>query len=515
MDTLVNISRLQFGVSAMYHFIFVPLTLGLTWLLVIMEALYLKTGKEIYKDMTRYWGKLFGINFAIGITTGITLEFQFGTNWAYYSHYVGDIFGAPLAIEGLMAFFLESTFVGMFFFSWDKVSKKTHFLFTVLVAIGSNLSALWILVANGWMQNPVGTVFNPITMRMELSNFWSVLTNPVAQVKFFHTVSAGYVTGAIFILAVSSYNLLKKRNMEFFKRSFKIAAIFGFWATISVVMMGDKSGLEVLLKQPSKLAAIEGYWTTEKAPFGWSLFAIPNQAKQRNDYDIKIPFVGSLILTHSLDTDVIGIKQIIAKNKKRIEKGQKVLVKLNEFHKDQSNKQLADEIQNQSKYLGYGLLLKRYTNDPAKATPEMINKAAADTVPKVMPLFYTFRVMVFLGGSFLLLFGVAAFLTRGNRTVESKKWLLYPALFWLPMPWISIWCGWFVAEYGRQPWTIFGILPTFSSVSSLSVSTVTFSFIGFIVIYSILAVIEMWLMVKYIKIGPSSVNPVYSSSNNS
>ncbi|MGV3278611.1 cytochrome ubiquinol oxidase subunit I [Rickettsiales bacterium LUAb2] len=513
MNTLVDISRLQFGVSAMYHFIFVPLTLGLTWILVIMEAIYLKTGKEIYKDMTKFWGKLFGINFAIGITTGLTLEFQFGTNWAYYSHYVGDIFGAPLAIEGLMAFFLESTFVGMFFFSWDKVSKKTHFLFTVLVAIGSNLSALWILVANGWMQHPIGTVFNPVTMRMELNNFFSVLNNPVAQAKFFHTVSSGYVTASIFVLAVSSFYLIRKKNLNFFRRSFKIAAIFGLWSTLAVIAMGDMSGLAVLKDQPSKLAAIEGYWKTEKAPFGWSLFAVPNEQEKKNDYNIAIPYVGSLILTHNFHTDVIGIEEIIAQNKQRIINGQKVLLQLNDFYKDKSNTALAEQITQNSADIGFGLLLKKYTNDVSKATPEMINKAAIDTVPKVMPLFYTFRLMVFLGMSFLLLFAISAFLTRGNRTVENHKWLLTLSMLWLPTPWLAVWCGWFVAEYGRQPWTIFEILPTFTSVSSLSVSEVTFSFIGFVVIYSILAIIEIWLMVKYIKLGPSVINPLYSKNN--
>ena len=227
IDHVVDVSRLQFAVTALYHFLFVPLTLGMTWLLVIMEATYVMTGKQVYQDMTRFWGKLFGINFALGVTTGITMEFQFGTNWAYYSHYVGDIFGAPLAIEGLMAFFLESTFIGLFFFGWDRLSRRQHLLVTVLMAVGSNLSALWILIANGWMQNPVGAEFSYHTMRMEMTDFWAVVFNPDAQAKFVHTVSAGYVTGAMFVLAISSWYLLRGRNVEFAKRSFRVAAAFG------------------------------------------------------------------------------------------------------------------------------------------------------------------------------------------------------------------------------------------------------------------------------------------------
>ncbi|MGD9522126.1 MAG: cytochrome ubiquinol oxidase subunit I, partial [Tepidiphilus sp.] len=223
-ETLVDLSRLQFAATAMYHFLFVPLTLGLTWMLVIMESLYVMTGKQVYQDMVKFWGKLFGINFALGVTTGITLEFQFGTNWAYYSHYVGDIFGAPLAIEGLMAFFLESTFIGLFFFGWNRLSRPQHLLVTLLMAVGTNLSALWILVANGWMQNPVGSEFSFQTMRMEMTSFWDVVFNPVAQAKFVHTVSAGYVTGAMFVLSISAYYLLKKRDLEFAKRSFRVAA---------------------------------------------------------------------------------------------------------------------------------------------------------------------------------------------------------------------------------------------------------------------------------------------------
>lgn len=506
MDTLVDLSRLQFAITAMYHFIFVPLTLGMTWLLVIMETIYVVTGKQVYKDMTKFWGKLFGINFAIGVTTGLTMEFQFGTNWAYYSHYVGDIFGTPLAIEGLMAFFLESTFIGMFFLSWDRVSRKQHLLFTVLVAIGSNLSALWILIANGWMQNPVGTVFNPITMRMELDSFWSVLFNPVGQAKFFHTVCAGYVTASVFVLGISSYYLLKKQDLPFARRSFKIAALFGLCASVAVIIMGDESGLEVYRAQPTKLAAIEGVWETEAAPAGWSLLAWPDQKTHTNKFNILIPYAGSLILTHGLNGSITGINQLEAENKSRIINGQKALILLEQFRKDPKNTALLPQIQASSADLGYGMLLKKYTNDVSKATPEMIDQAALDTVPNPLPLYYSFRVMAGLGASFFILFGLATLFSFGSRTAfERKNWLLKLSLYWIPMPWIACWCGWAVAEYGRQPWTIYGILPTHLSASSLSSGELIFSLTGFVVLYTLLLIVEMWLMFKYARSGPSSL----------
>src|ERR1700739_3563044 len=285
----VSLSRLQFAVTALYHFLFVPLTLGLSFLLAIMESVYVMTGRQIWRDMTKFWGKLFGINFAMGVATGITMEFQFGTNWAYYSHYVGDIFGAPLAIEGLMAFFLESTFVGLFFFGWDRLPKVGHLAVTWLVAIGSNLSALWILIANGWMQHPTGVVFHPETMRMELISFWDLTFNPVGQAKFVHTVGAGYVTGSMFVLAISSFYLLAGHFHAFAKRSIVVASAFGLAAALCVVVLGDESGYTVSENQKMKLAAIEGMWKTEPAPAGFNLIGLPNPAKHEVEYRIHIP----------------------------------------------------------------------------------------------------------------------------------------------------------------------------------------------------------------------------------
>ena len=318
---VVDLSRFQFGATALYHFLFVPLTLGLSWILVIMESVYVMTGKQIYRDMTKFWGKLFGINFAMGVTTGITLEFQFGTNWAYYSHYVGDIFGAPLAIEGLMAFFLESTFVGLFFFGWDKLSKEKHLMVTILVAVGSNLSALWILIANGWMQNPVGAAFNYETMRMEMTSFAALIFNPVAQVKFVHTVAAGYTTASMFVLGISSWYLLKGRDVGFALRSIAVASGFGLASILSVIILGDESGYATGEVQKVKLAAIEAEWHTEPPPAAFTLVGIPNQTEERTDYAVKIPYLLGLIATRSVDEEVTGLIDLKNQNEVRIRNG--------------------------------------------------------------------------------------------------------------------------------------------------------------------------------------------------
>ena len=502
-EHLVDISRLQFAITALYHFLFVPLTLGMTFILVIMESTYVMTGKQIYKDMTKFWGKLFGINFALGVTTGITMEFQFGTNWAYYSHYVGDIFGAPLAIEGLMAFFLESTFIGLFFFGWDKLSKQKHLLVTILMAIATNLSALWILIANGWMQNPVGSDFSYVTMRMEMTSFWDVIFNHDAQAKFVHTVSAGYVTGAIFVLAISSYYLLRNKHVEFAKRSFRIAAAFGLAASCSVIVLGDESGYTVSEAQKSKMAALEAMWHTEKAPAGLTLVASINEKAQKNDWEIKIPYVLGLIGTRSVDKELPGILEIKAENKERIIKGITAVKMLDELRKNPKNPELAAQFEKVKGDLGYGLLLRKYVTNMDEVTPEIITKAVNDTIPKVTPMFWSFRVMVGLGFTMLFLF-IASFYYSVKGNFAEKKWLLTAATLALPFPWIASEVGWFVAEYGRQPWTIYGVLPTHLSVSAFSVANVYGSLAGFIGFYTLLLVVEMYLMIKFARLGPQN-----------
>ena len=501
---VVDLSRLQFAATAFYHFLFVPLTLGLSFLLAIMETVFVMTGKEVYRDMTKFWGKLFGINFALGVTTGITMEFQFGTNWAYYSHYVGDIFGASLAIEGLMAFFLESTFIGLFFFGWNKLSRRRHLLITYLTAIGSNLSAVWILIANGWMQNPVGSQFSYVTMRMEMTSFKELVFNPAAQAKFVHTVSAGYVTGSMFVLGISAWYMLKGRDMEFAKRSFRIAAAFGFASAMSVIVLGDESGYAVTEHQQTKLAALEGMWKTEPAPASFTLFAIPDDEKRENAAEIKIPYALGLIATRSANTQIPGIDELEARAAERIKSGivaVKALERLRAKTADDATKASFEE---HKADLGYGLLLKKYTADVSLATPEMIAQAARNSIPRVAPMFWTFRIMVALGFSFLALFALSFWFSAKN-TFQEKRWLLRWAVWFIPLPWIASEMGWFVAEYGRQPWTIFGILPTNLSTSTISVNSLYGSLAGFMFFYTGLLVVEMYLMFKYARLGPASL----------
>ncbi|CAE6844118.1 Cytochrome bd-I ubiquinol oxidase subunit 1 [Paraburkholderia nemoris] len=387
-----------------------------------MEAVYVMTGKQVYKDMTQFWGKLFGINFAMGVATGLTLEFQFGTNWSYYSHYVGDIFGVPLAVEGLMAFFLESTIFGLFFFGWNRLSRVQHLIVTFLVALGSNLSALWILVANGWMNNPVGTELNYEAMRMELTSFFQVVFNPVAQMKFVHTVSAGYVTASMFVLGISSWYLLKKRDTQFALRSFAIAAGFGLASTRSVIVLGDESGYNT-----GEVQKIQEGDTTDatRATF----------AKYKDD-------------------------------------------------------------------LGFGLMLKQFTAKVTDATPDQIQAAAKKKIAPVAPVFFSFRIMVALGILFLAAF-VAAFRFCARRTLlqENKLWFLRWAVWAIPLPWIVAEFGWVVAELGRQPWAIAGILPTRLSAGDLYLSVA-----GFVVFYKALFIVEITLMFKYARLGPSSLH---------
>ncbi|KWV59304.1 cytochrome d terminal oxidase subunit 1 [Bradyrhizobium macuxiense] len=497
---VVSLSRLQFGLTALYHFLFVPLTLGLAVLLGVMESVYVMTGREIWKEMTKFWGVLFGINFAMGVATGITMEFQFGMNWAYYSHYVGDIFGAPLAIEGLMAFFLEATFIGLFFFGWDKLSRVQHLAVTWLVALGSNLSALWILIANGWMQYPVGAKFNPDTMRMEVSDFMAVLFNPVAQAKFVHTVSAGYVTGSMFVLSVSAFYLLRGRHVEFAKRSMTVAASFGLASALSVVVLGDESGYTAGENQKMKIAAIEAMWDTEPAPASFTLFGLPDLKNRRTNYEIKIPWMLGLIATRSIDKTVPGINELVGHAEQRIRAGLIAYDALDKLRRQPSDTERA-RLDANAADLGYALLLKKIRPDITNAASDEITAAAWSTVPAVSPLFWSFRIMVGLGFYFIALFAVA-FVLASRRELTRYRSFLWLALLSLPLPWIAAELGWVVAEVGRQPWVIEGVLPTFLAVSSISAANVWFTLIGFVVFYSTLAIVDVYLMLKTVKDGP-------------
>ncbi len=497
---VVDLSRLQFALTALYHFLFVPLTLGLSFMLVIMESIYVMTNRPIWRTITRFWGTLFGINFVLGVATGITMEFQFGMNWSYYSHYVGDIFGAPLAMEGLMAFFLEATFVGLMFFGWDRLSKVGHLAVTFLVALGTNFSALWILIANGWMQNPVGADFNPATMRMEVSDFMAVLFNPVAQAKFVHTVSAGYVIASLFVLGVSSWYLLKGKWTSVAKRSFTVAAAFGLASSLSVVVLGDESGYALTDNQKMKLAALEAMWRTEPAPAGLAAFGIPSVKDRETHFEVKIPYVLGLISTRSIDRPVVGIFELVAVAEDRIENGVKAYDALETYKADPEDLDARGRFELHRRDLGYGLLLKRYVDDPRKADRATIQKAAWDTVPNVPLMFWAFRIMAGVGFLMIGVFTIA-FILATRRNFQAR-WFLWAAVCAMPLPWIAAEMGWVLAEVGRQPWAVEGVLPTFLGASSLTVPQLWATIIGFTAFYGALAVVEVGLMLRAIKKGP-------------
>jgi len=501
---VVALSRLQFGMTALYHFLFVPLTLGLSNILGIMETVYFITNRPIWRTMTQYWGLLFGINVAMGVATGITLEFQFGTNWAYYSHFVGDVFGAPLALEGLMAFFLEATFIGIFFFGWDRISKMAHLLVTYLLALGASFSALWILIANAWMQHPVGAQFNFHTMRMELTDFYSVIFNEVAQAKFVHTISAGYVTGSVFVLSISAYFMLKGRNMAFAKRSMTVAAAFGLASALCVVVLGDESGYLTGLNQKMKIAAIEGMWETEPAPAPLTVIGMPDRNEHTTKYAVKIPYLLGLIATRSISEPVYGIIDLVDEARHRIISGMQAYSALTTLQLDPNDQHAEGILNANQENIGYGFLLKKYSDDVLSVTPAQIEKAAWDTVPDVFTLFWTFRIMVALGFYFIALFGVAFYLAF-RRRVSRNRWFLWVAFLSLPLPWVAAELGWVVAEYGRQPWVVDGLLPTFMGASMLSASNLWISIGGFVLFYTLLAIVEVYLMVKYIRISPEGL----------
>lgn len=513
----VEFARWQFAFAACFHFIFVPLTLGLTWLIFTMELMYVITKKELYKDMTKFWGKLLGINFAVGVLSGLTMEFSFGLNWAYYSQFVGDIFGTPLAIEGLVAFMLESTFVGIFFLGWDKLSKKQHLCATFCLAIGSNLSALLILVANGFMQVPVGGEFVWQTMRMQTNNLWDLFVNPIAQIGFAHTVIAGYTTAAIFVIGISAFYLLRKKEITFAKQSMAIGLGFGLVASLMVMFMGDQQGILAYKYQPMKLAAIEAEWNTQKPPANFNMIALPNQSEQKNDFSVQVPDLLGLLATHSFDQKIYGVNTILydgytnVEGKKippvvtQIKNGAKAydaMIKMRNNTATSADKSTYEKYKND---LGYGMLLLRYipNNKPlTSATNQQIQQAALNSVPNVATIFWVFRIMVGIGVFMFLMIVIGLFFTLRN-TLWQKRWVLRIMFYMIPLPWIACLCGWIVTEHGRQPWTVYNILPTDISSSMINGWDILFTLLVFIVTYSLLFLVEMYLMVKYVRLGPS------------
>ena len=508
--SLVDWSRAQFALTAMYHWLFVPLTLGLSFIIAFMETIYVRTGNPEWRRITKFWMTLFGINFAIGVATGLILEFEFGTNWSNYSWFVGDIFGAPLAIEGIMAFFLESTFIAVMFFGWNKVSKKFHLLSTWLVAIGSNLSALWILVANAWMQSPVGMKFNPDTARNEMVNFWEVVFSPVATNKFFHTVLSGYVLASVFVIGISAWYLLKHREHLFAVKSIKVAAIFGLAASFLIIVTGDGSARIMAKYQPMKFAAMENlYEGKTHAPLATIGFLKKNQEendpeKQNFLFKIEIPNMLSYMAFLDQKAYVPGIYDLVKGNpqynipsyKERSEKGLIAINSLAEYTK--AKKAGNDTIA--------GLALSRFNeNYPHFGYGYYAGRDVNELIPSVPTTFYAFRIMVALGFHFVALILVILILTLKGK-IEKERFILYTALWTIPFAYIASMLGWVVAEVGRQPWVIQDILPTIAAVSQLKTSSVQFTFWLFFLIFTGLLIAEIKIMVSQIKKGPAPEN---------
>ncbi|MBN1924755.1 MAG: cytochrome ubiquinol oxidase subunit I [Prolixibacteraceae bacterium] len=508
--SLVNWSRAQFALTAMYHWLFVPLTLGTTFIIAIMETIYVKTGKPEWKKMTKFWMTLFGINFAIGVATGLILEFEFGTNWSNYSWFVGDIFGAPLAIEGIMAFFMESTFIAVMFFGWNKVSKKFHLASSWLVAIGANLSALWILVANAWMQSPVGTTFNPETARNEMTSFWEVLFSPVAINKFLHTITSGFVLSAVFVIGVSAWFLLKKRHIVMARKSILVAAIFGIVSSLALIGTGDGSAKQVAKVQPMKLAAMEGLYNGYEGVDLIAVGAFKSTSEESNDamkdflFKIEIPNFLSFLAFGNWDAFVPGVNDLINGNPEKgimsvhekIDRGKIAIEKLTAYKEAKKNgdevlsSSLVNELTSENfqedyfRYLGYG-----HVND------------TNFLIPNIPLVFYSFHVMVMLGFLFLLVFVLALWWVLRNK-LDSKKWFLLIAIFTIPLAYLATELGWVVAEFGRQPWVIQDLMPTTTAVSQISAVSVQITFVLFAVIFTTLLIAEVGIMIKQIKIGP-------------
>ena len=498
LGAVVDWSRAQFALTAIYHWLFVPLTLGLGFLVAFMETRYVRTGDEFWKRTTRFWMKLFGINFAIGVATGLILEFEFGTNWSNYSYFVGDIFGAPLAIEGIMAFFLESTFIAVMFFGWNKVSKGFHLTATWLTAVGANLSALWILVANAWMQYPAGMRFNPETARNEMVDFWDVLFSPVAMNKFFHTVTSGFVLASVFVVGISAWYLLRGREQQMARKSIKLASVFGLVSIVCVIWTGDGSAIQVARHQPMKLAAMEDLRHGQtQAPFT----VVPG---------VRIPYMLSILAHHSADAYVIGIddltegnpQQGILSGDEKIARGRHAIETFAAFKQAQKNgdKAAADSIaqlfdpstekgrafhDDYFRYFGYGYL-----------------QSPSQTVPDVPLVFWSFRVMVGLGMWFVVLFVWMLALEKRGK-LGRKRWPLHLALWSIPLVYLASQAGWIVAEVGRQPWTIQDLLPTVAAVSRIDAASVQVTFWIFAALFTALLIAEIGIMTKQIRKGPS------------
>lgn len=505
-SSLVDWSRAQFALTAMYHWIFVPLTLGLAFIVAIMETIYYKTKNPEWKSITKFWMTIFGINFAIGVATGIILEFEFGTNWSNYSLFVGDIFGAPLAIEGIMAFFMESTFIAIMFFGWEKVSPKFHLTSSWLTAIGANLSALWILVANGWMQNPVGMHFNPNTARNEMSNFWDVALAPTAVHKFLHTISSSYTLAAIVVVGISAWYLMKGRHILMAKRSMVVASVFGILSIMFTIITGDGSAEAVAKYQPMKLAAMEGYFEGRTNAGVVAIGALSSKPvspeyPEVNDFAFKveIPGIISYLAYNDFDAYIPGIKDLVEGNpeqgilpvKERAKKGMLARNALRDYTKakKEGNEEAMAEnlriIEENFEHFGYSYFMENPNG----------------VIPNVPMTFYSFHIMVMLGFWFLLLFALILWNARKDKLTNSKL-LLRLAIITIPLAYIASQAGWIVAEMGRQPWVIQDLMPTMAAVSKVNLISVKITFWMFAIVFTGLLIAELKIMFKQIHIGP-------------
>lgn len=514
--SLVEWSRWQFAMTAIYHYMFVPLTLGLSFLLAVMETQWVRTGKKEWLHATKFWMKLFAINFAIGIATGLILEFEFGTNWSNYSWFVGDIFGAPLAIEGLFAFFLEATFFAVMFFGWNKVSKRFHLFSTWMVFLGANISALWILVANAWMQNPVGTEFNPITARNEMADFWAVLFSPTAMNKFFHTVTSAYTLSACFVVGVSAWFILKKRHIEFARKSILLASVFGLLSILATIFTGDSSAQDVTRTQPMKLAAMEGLNQGGRGA-SFTLIGIVKEdpslpsPRMRKVEGIEIPRLLSFLGYHDFNAFVPGIEdfmqgytsqdgEVVPPMEQRMANGRLAIDALKQYKearkaKNDSLAQAAlQTLQANYKDFGYGYLQSPY-----------------DAIPPIALTFYSFRIMVALGMLFVLLFLLSWWYAK-KRKFNKFRFIPYLALLCIPLAYIASQCGWIVAEVGRQPWVVQNLMPTNVAVTRIASSWVITTFWMFAGLFTLLLIAEVSIMFVQIRKGVSE--PVSTEEKN-
>jgi cytochrome d ubiquinol oxidase subunit I len=509
--SLVDWSRAQFALTAIYHWLFVPLTLGLSFIIAIMETIYVRSGKEEWKRITRFWMTLFGINFAIGVATGIILEFEFGTNWSNYSWFVGDIFGAPLAIEGILAFFLESTFVAVMFFGWNKVDRRFHLTSTWLVAIGANLSALWILVANAWMQNPVGMAFNPETARNEMVNFWAILFNQVAVDKFLHTITSSFLLGSMFVLGISSWFLLRKREEFLAKRSILVAGVFGLISALTVAYTGDGSARTVAKVQPVKFASMEALYDGKTNAGLIAIGVLKDTDKKIGGksvkefgFKIEIPGLLSVLTAGDKDAYVPGLNDHISGNSQmgilpvaeKMQRGSEARSVLKDYQRARMVNDTGqvhnigmvfkdkDFRENYFRYFGYSSIKKE-----------------DDIIPSVTTSFYSFHLMVILGFLFILIFALAIHLLF-KGTIATSRWFLWIAFLSIPLPYVASELCWVLTEVGRQPWIIQDTMTVSDGVSQLNSGSVIVTFVLFAALFTILLISEISIMVKQVKTGP-------------